>query len=223
MNLLHFYSDHRYTSDNDRRRCEIAQSTWLFDVDLAIKDSDLPRLFDDGNGRRIPFIRDLFDFACQGQPDDQIMVFSNTDICFRSNTEEWVSKAMAKVDACYCIRSDFEHLECPLPDWAISLRSTDYGTDAYCFKPRWWKKYREIYPDMLIGRQWWDSIMNIVVDRSQPETAMNVIRWLIYHESHNSFWIENGNNVKLPSQIHNRELARGWFKRNNVDPAPYHL
>ena len=223
MKTVHFYSNHRYTSDNDRRRCEIAKSTWLFDDEITVEDEQLPRLFDDGNGRKLPFIKDLFDFACQGQPDDQVMVFSNTDVCFRTNTLEWIGRAVGKTDACYALRSNFQYIESMLPDWSIPLGFMDGGTDCYIFRAGWWRKHRDLLPDMLIGRQWWDSILNVVIDKTCPEHAPNQALWLIYHEVHPSFWKQGKNNMTLPSQIYCRELARGWFTRNGIEPKKYHV
>lgn len=215
--IWHAYSAYRPKDPDTLRRMNVAAQTWATQMwkELPIPDNPA-HLFRD-NGGAVPRIRELWDAACKGKPDSDIIVFTNSDICVTQDCSMRIVAALQSINAAYCFRRDFGRLDAPLPAGTIKKGQPYVGSDLYAFRVGWWRKNREHFPDMLLGRECWDAIMRLLIDWTHPGQNPTLYD-LIYHEKHASTWENPRNRRSLPSQRHNISLAKGWMLAYGFNP-----
>ena len=205
--IYHVYSSYRPRNPETRRRMALAARTWAKQpwVDTPIAD-DQVRCFSERSGT-VPFIRDLFNTGCQGKHDEDIIVFTNADICVSSDCCFKITMSLQSVDAVYCFRRDFQRLTEVLPDHAIRHGNHYCGSDLYAFRVGWWHQYQDQFPDMLLGREAWDAVLRLLIEATHPQKQVG-LQDLIYHERHGSVWENPMNRRTIAGQIHNINLAK---------------
>lgn len=218
--MFHFYSSYEPSDPGARLRHKVARMTWETQcwTDFPIPDSVLPRMWEE-EGRRLPYVPDLFDAACSGHSDNDCMVYTNTDICVVSNCAFLCSSALQETDAFYSYRRDFnEDFHEPIPDDVV-LRGTGYaGSDLYGFRARWWRQCRKDFPDMVAGLEAWDPIIRRLIDITNPGKPTNLPD-THYHRRHDSWWERKENRYRLNGQKHCLSLAAQWLNSHGVNPA----
>ncbi len=219
MRLIHSYHQFTTTDKNTIRREVMAAYSWRLAaqngdiVDCPFGMRDAPRLFDDGD-RKMVFFRDCLDFAVERctYPGD-VVIWTNADcsptpdICAR--IEKVISSGKRGL---YGARRDFQRIDFPLTAKQIEGGKDYCGRDLFVFTPDWWKEVHDEFPDMLIGAEAFDGVMQYtMIPDGFPD-----VPFLIAHEQHPSRWIQNSNRVTLASQRHNLLLASAAFKRLGV-------
>lgn len=214
--IYHVYSSYHPQNATTLRRMNLVASTWAQQPWKEIPVSERTgRVFTDEAGT-VPYIKDIFNIACSGKQDTDIIVFTNADICVHSNCAQLIVAALQSVHAAYAFRRDFDFLNTALPD-AVIPTGTDYiGCDLFAFRVAWWTTYGDSFPDMLLGREAWDCVLRLMMDWSN-EDLRTVIPNIIYHERHPTVWENHANRHRLPSQMHNLRLAKAWLAYYNVN------
>lgn len=218
--IVHFFSHYEPEDSAGKQRHKVARMTWETQlwVEQPIMESSLARLWEE-EGRKYPYVLDVFDAACAGKQPDDCLIYTNADICVLSDCALICTAALQETDAFYSYRRDFNHdFHEPIPDDVV-LRGTSYaGSDLYGFRVRWWREWRKDFPDMLIGNEAWDPVLrrlmeitNIGKPTNLPDTH--------YHRRHASRWEDGANRYRLKSQLHNLNLASRWLKAHGVNPA----
>ena len=215
--IHHVWSEYPMGDAAAKRRHALAKETWKIQPwrEWPIPDSKLPRLFSDAGGA-VPYLRDLIDAV--NAKDRDIIVYTNADICVPTNCCERLLYALKALDACYAHRFDFVKLSKPVPDSMVESGSHYAGMDLFAFRKSWWSSIRSQMPDMLIGRQSWDSILQHIILGTHPKTECS-ISGMCYHEKHKSVWEDPKFNRTLPSQMHNIQLAKRWCAAHGVNGA----
>ncbi len=220
--IYHAYTEYAPSDPDTARRMRIAQSTWPRQPwkELPIRDSDLPRLWEE-RGRKFPYVRDVFDAACEGANDDDIVVYTNADIMVRGDTCTKIAERLQEIDACYCYRRDFHHrVDSPVPDKDFE-KGLDYaGSDLAAFRVIWWRAYRDLFPDMVIAAEAYDPVLRQLIDESNL-TGNPVLRDLTCHERHGSYWENPAHRYKLHMQLHNLGLAKAFFLSRGINPGKF--
>ena len=219
--LFHIYTDYNPRDADTVRRNNVAKSTWTRQGwnEIPIKDSDLPRLWEEG-GKKFPYIGDMFDLASKGKQPDDILIYTNSDICLASNCASSIADAMLGTDAVYCLRRDFDRLTSAIPDATITTGANYCGSDLKAFRVSWWLKNRAAFPDMLVGIEAWDSCLRILMEETNPP-GKTLVRDLIYHERHRSFWEATENRYTLKAQQHALKLASTFFITRGINPKTF--
>lgn len=220
--MIHLFSIFQTSDGHTLRRQAVAQKTWANQLwsECAVKDEQLPRLFKDGD-RAFPFIKDLFDIGCRDKEGSEIIVFTNSDICVRSNCASVIAAELQDKDALYAFRRDFGHqLEKPIPDDDIPKGIFYQGTDLKAFRVDWWRMHCYDFPDMLLGNEAWDSVLRVLMEITHGGQNMGVPD-LIYHERHASRWENLKNRYTVASQRHNLRLAYPWFLKHGLKPQSF--
>jgi len=215
--IYHVHSAYTPKNSETARRMQLAKLTWSTQPwkEIPVFDSEV-RVFQDRGGK-VPYVKDILDKGAQGKDPSDILVFTNSDICVRSNCAMMIAAALQGISAAYCFRRDFGRLNGPLPDKAIPKGHPYVGSDLYALRVGWWKHYREDFPDMLLGRECWDAVLRLLIDYTSPgqhPTLQN----LIYHEWHASTWEAPQNRGSLASQQYNQGLARAWMRAWGYNP-----
>lgn len=221
--LVHLWSKFQPRDPDTARRQALAVSSWSGQLwtDFPVADESLPRIFDEGS-RKLPFIRDLFDYGCSTWNNDDIVLFSNSDIGFAGDASIRVAIACLNHDCGYAFRRDFPRL-LRAPDDATLDSGTPYcGTDVFFFRVGWWSAHRTEMPDMLIGREAWDPCLRTVMEISESGRKLGLDH-ICWHESHggDGHWGQTGKRFTMRGQIHNLKLAKDFMRINNLDPRSF--
>lgn len=216
--IYHVYSAYSPSNPDTKRRMDLARSTWSVQrwIDCPVPEEG-QRMFCDSLGR-VPFMKDILNTAAFGKSPNDILVFTNADICCSSDCVLTLSAALQGADAVYCYRRDFAHLNVPLPTPVIATGHDYCGSDLFAFRVWWWSEYGQDFPDMLLGREAWDAIMRTLMEMTNSERHCQM-KNLIYHERHYSAWENPANRHSMPSQNYNLGLARTWLRSHNINPG----
>lgn len=222
--MLLAYSSYQLRTPDEVRRHAVAQSSWRqggWRV-FPIADESLPRMFNEGQ-RRFPFIVDLFDAASLMRPDDEIVVFVNSDIGLTSDAAFKIAVALGRNPATYCFRRDAGHrvMEPPKDD-EILLWTGYCGTDLFAFRCGWWRENRKRFPEMILGREGWDACLRVLVEATCPNKPVAVEN-ICWHERHggNGHWESGANRYTLPGQKQNLKLAKLFLQRFGHRPEAF--
>lgn len=211
------------TPDEDARNA-LAQSSWPKQACrlVPVENGDLPRLFEE-HERRLPFLRDVFDFGIEGVPDDGIAAFVLTDAGLSSDITFRIAMALQEEDVGEAFRQCFYCVRTTLPtDAEIRMAPTDGGSAAspsydkggkgiWFFRARWWRRYREIFPDMLLPRTCWDWCMSILMAETSRGHPIR-LHGLCWHSDHERLF----GDPTMFGNLYNIPLTRRFFLTHNV-------
>lgn len=217
--IHHFYSAYEPKDASTRHRQVVAKMTWSTQLwnEIPVYDSDVRRLWKE-EGKQMPYVRDVFDFAAKGLPAEDILVYTNSDICVVSNCAQICAAALQGTDAFYSFRRDFNHdFSEPIPDDVV-LRGNSYaGSDLYGFRVHWWQTNRNDYPDLIIGIESWDAVLRHLIELTNPGRLVNVPD-THYHRRHDSWWENNANRYRLKAQVYALKTASSWLHSHGFNP-----
>jgi hypothetical protein len=222
--IVHFYSDYTPASEDALNRQIVAQQTWAKQPwrERPVLESELPRVWKE-EGKQLPYVKDVFDIATADLPARAIAVYTNADICVRSDCALQIAGAMQDTEALYSFRRDFHFdFNAPMADTMIERGKHYPGTDLYAFRVSWWRANRASYPDMLIGIEFWDPVLRTLIERTNQGRGI-VLPGVSYHRKHASFWEQAENRYRLRAQMHNLTLGRDWLVALGINPARYSL
>lgn len=200
----------------------MAQSTWGRQpwLDLPIRDQDLPRLYTEDGGAN-PYVKDVFNVACKGLADDDILIYTNADIMVRSDCTMQVATTLQSATACYAFRRDFHHrIEKAIPDGDFEKGMAYAGSDLFAFRKIWWDIMNDEMPDMIIGYEAYDPMLRLLADETNPGVKTRIDN-IICHERHASMWEDANNRYTLKGQIKCLALAKQFFATHGVNPATH--
>lgn len=224
MAIVHCWSQYEPADRDTRRRHAVAQASWRDQPwrDLPIADASLPRLFTCGT-KRLPYVKDLLDRACVALSDTDIVVFTNADIGVAPDCAIRIVAALQLNDATYAFRNDFAYVIAePLSSERIRDGVQYAGSDLFAFRAGWWRSYRKLYPDALLGAEAWDACLRVLIEATNDAKPLSLPH-LIYHERHGGvqYWEHPANRYTLASQRHNLKLARLFLASCGHNPASF--
>lgn len=217
--FAHIYSVYDTGDAHTLRRHRIAKDSWRLNAclgcwwDWPVHNSDLPRVFQDGD-RQVPYVKDLLDYAAaRVYSDNDLIVLTNTDTCFSADLTELLNYRQLAVGR----RRDFQQLSDILAPNEVRNGQPYCGADLFAMTAGWWKAHRDEFPDMIIGCEAWDAVLaQLMLRRGAEET------WdFVYHERHPSHWEQPHNKYSLPGQIHNLRLAATRLREWGLDPGRF--
>lgn len=225
--FLHAWSQAEELDAETERRVGFARMTWTVEkmaggvwFDRQHKAEHAKRnSLELGDSRPVPFLKDLVEHAIDSPlvRHFDIVALTNADACFAPGLTGAVFDRVRRQGAAFTHRWDFPSgLERPLVNEEEVQRGQFYpGSDAFFFTVGWWRKHRDEYPDMLIGREQCDEVLRQLIKRHGGLE----IPGAIYHEKHPSFWENPEQRQSNPGNQHNRQLARKWFLRTGYGPG----
>lgn len=218
--IVHAFSDYVPQMRDTFRRMMLARETWKAQrwIDRPVHDEEV-RLFTDNFGK-VPYIKDVINAASDLCEPQDIVIFTNSDICCRTDTAERVASTLQNIAATFCFRRDFRELNTPIPDAAIQQGSLYAGSDLKAFRVFWWRSVRDRLPDMLLAREAWDAVFRTLIQETHSGADCES-RDLIYHERHGSVWEDARNRYSIPSQLHNLRLAKVFFAQRRINPRTF--
>lgn len=220
----HVWTDYPESKSDSARR-QLAEASWkqCYETNshwrsMPVLNEQLPRLFHDGK-RALPYIKDVIEFAFSFMGDLDILVLSNSDICFSETFPKSIKNEMESRNCLYAFRRDFKSLTKLLAPEEVKAGHDYVGTDVFVFRRKWWRDNGATMPDMLLGAEGWDAVLRHLMH--ETESDCGIVRDQVYHERHDSTWERSENRYSLPSQIHNLKLAKGFFDARRIDPTQF--
>lgn len=220
--LVHVFSQFSPSDVETRRRQSLALTSWRKQYALntgwaskPLADTSLPRMFTDGF-RQLPYIRDLLDRGCDNEPDSAIIVFANSDIVAAPSLTTRLLQRMQFTDVCYAHRRDLKVVDHLLSDASIRFGMVSPGMDLFAFRASWWRTHRLAFPDMVLGAEWWDRIMVILMEKSSRSEINIRFDDICCHQQHAAAWERPENRYSIPSQHANSKLAEAFFRKERI-------
>lgn len=226
--IRHIFSYVEQCSEDTKRRMKVAQDSWQAEAQWAgnwkiqpVKNSDLGRVMtEDGD---LPFVKDLIAFAVPPDAlDTDIISFSNADVgCVHGITSQ-VLDSLAECGAAFTHRFDVvgRPIQKPILLESEVVNSCKWypGSDWFFFTVGFWRRHHEEFPDMVIGREFWDCVMRQLIKKHGGRE----IGTAVWHEKHASKWDSPGNRENLAGNKHNRRLGTKFFAENGSnDQDPF--
>lgn len=148
-----------------------------------------------GDGRNMPFVRDMIHAAADG-PED-IIVISNNDIIFDPRIAASIDESCRQTGCWWAYRLDRPG------------GRTDEGADTFAFTKSWWHLHEHLFPDLLLGYYNWDDIL------------VRMMHWsgcfeqerLIYHTPHPS--TQSPTRLHTTGARHNQFLMQQWITQHD--------
>jgi hypothetical protein len=166
----------------------------------------------------VPYVKDLLSYGCNLAEDEEIVVFTNSDIICRSDCSAMIAAQLQDSHAIYSHRRDFGRLDLIPDDSNFSLGSEYAGTDLFAFRAYWWKAYCDSFPDLLLSFEGWDACLCHLIVWTNPG-GKTVLKDITCHERHASRWENPANRKTLPGQVHNIQNASAWLLKHGINPA----
>ncbi len=237
--LILAYSFYPNCSEEERARNARAYETWQWHfgtgdvVELPVPDSDV-RTSDRelGDFRPAAFIKDVLDRACAHARPEDIVVYANRDVGL---TTDAGTKLFVGLVCGHGATACFRRILTPEPGrvyknlWAYPW---DGGFDVFAFYPSWWQANRHKMPDMVMGREVWDTVFRTLVDehrRGEPVTDVVTdidenpayADGVCWHKEHLSDW--QINRKTSPGNLHNLKLATEFFAARGINLVSHSL
>ena len=216
--MYHVVNTYVSRNENDYRRMKMAESTWnvLYKkgvVPVHLPDGIFKRTSRDiGDSRQLPFIKDMLDMACERAASKDIIVITNNDTCITDTLIDDAEGIVRRYGCAYSHRYDFGLIAGPMRREDI-IKGTWYpGMDIFVMTKAWWTKWRDTYPDMILGCEAWDYMMRETMKLSCGDDCQ--LQAVIYHEKHDSFWERGENRTSNPGQTWSRKLAYAWLAQH---------
>ena len=159
------------------------------------------------NNKKIPSVKEIFDVL--SHTDCEYFLFLNNDIILSNR----LFKDLDPTVECYAIsRMHIYDLE-TLND-APKLESYSvHGFDAFLIKKETWKKIRNNFPDLILGRFYWDTFFATMFHLLCKTEFINQLPPVCFHIEHSSTSSENTIENYYNEDIFKRNLIIGhlWY------------
>ena len=232
-NIIHVVNIFEPKSDNDKRRHLFASSTWqtLYEtnkfIPMHIYDAEFNRNSSHvGDKLKLPFIKDIINYACKYSTDNDIICLTNADICITNDSPEKIINHIKKYECGFSFRYDkHSQLNEEYSSKEVINKLQWYvGSDLFVFTKKWWNTHKNMFPDFIIGKPCWDWIMRCLMGYSieKEKTFQNnldnhgliaSIEGIAYHEKHESYAEKSDIYLKDKANLYNWYLAKQWFDK----------
>jgi hypothetical protein len=219
--VLLAYSDYEPQDEQTEARIDMADRSWEFHfaqsdfIEVPYKSEGLPK------------IRDILDHACSMALPEDIVAYANADAGLTTLAYELIVAGVARGNGVTCCGERNMKPEPGIFYKDVTHCKSRGGIEVIAMTPQWWKLHREKMPDMLIGREAWDTVFATLAEEWADGHAIadigNTDLWpaskahtdnVCWHEEHFGNW---QNNRMSEEGRYNRELARAFFtERGNT-------
>lgn len=213
--VLHVFPWH-YMKDPDHARHRTARATWTSLYRAGVM-RPMP-YFDwfspaDNRSLKLPYVSEIFDWAAARATPGQVVLFSNSDVCFLPALVPSAAAAVNRFGCFYNKRVDVpDASKKPSPPFTLFA-----GADVFAFSAQWWHAHREKFPpDLYVGREGWDAVMKLLMQESgfNPPHSVFVTDLLSYHQQHVSAMSQHtGALLADAGNRNNRSVVYDWMCR----------
>jgi hypothetical protein len=170
---------------------------------------------DIGDGRILPFVNDIIENGIKFLNEDDVVILTNLDICFKENFLTEIQLYMQTHECGYAPRIEVPNDKNLIIKKINSYPDAKYGSDVFFFKVNWWKRVKKFFPKYFIGCGSWDMILIVFMNICEGRAIYKIN----YHREHNSPW----KSENVANEFNNKnyyELAIALFDFFNTDGNP---
>lgn len=222
--LIHTFSDYPVSKPDQIRRHNTALKTWEYQygqgamIPFGLQDADFARSSVDlGDSKPAPFVKDIIQHGMNlAAPGDRV-VATNRDTCMVRKTTNVLRNWEA--EAAYGVRQDIFY---PIDETGAVLDDISNigrfhcGADLMSITPEWWAKWKDWLPDLVLSYEAWDLMAREMFRETQPGQEVE-IRYLCYHEYHDTFWAQPENRYTHPAQVYCLRRAKNFYHTRGQD------
>ncbi len=231
--LILAYSYYSRCSEEEAARNRRAYESWQWHfansgvVELPIPDAEVRLSTTElGDFRPAAFIKDVLDRACAHARPRDVVVYANRDVGMTSQAAELLTLGVWRGKGATCC---FRRVVTPEPGRLYKTLENfpwDGGFDVFAFTPEWWARNRDKMPDMVLGREVWDTVFRTLVDEFlQGAPVTDVVTdvtasaaytdGVCWHREHLSDWQRHRRTSA--GNLHNLRLAQAFFAERGID------
>lgn len=231
--LILIYNDIKPADCAESLRFKNAYNSWEFHfnqmdmIELPFVKTDSSRSsIDIGDSRETFYFKDILDFGCSYAMPEDVVCYINRDIGLTTMAPERIlDSAKRNNGVTIAFRRNLNVEEGRLYK-TVRNAKPDGGFDVMCVTPLWWASNKNKMPDMFIGREAFDTVFRNIIRESMSKkpSALDDVHdkssrfWelpyfvddVCYHHPHEPYWLSE--KTKSLSQLHNRKLAREFFR-----------
>ena len=211
------YSSYEPKDQEAKERHAMAQDSWADHFETG-KVIGCPY-----SAEGLPKIRGLLDYAASVALPEDILCYANADAGLTTQAAQKLIEGVSCGFGVTCCAKRAVPIGGRYAD--LTQYKRPGGIEMFAMTPAWWKRHRDLMPDMFIGREAWDAVLMTLAEEWADGVAMPGIcntdgyhrskahtDNVCWHVEHPSFWAENRMDE---GNRHNRELARAFFAARN--------
>lgn len=162
---------------------------------------------------KYPLVNKLLDALSTTECD--LFIFLNNDIILNTSFFKLLNDEIETYAASRAHLYELNSLTDPLKIESYSV----HGFDLFGFKTTWWKLNKHLFPDMYLGRSYWDTVYFTKCITASKHLVINKQPPVIFHVEHQSTAAhENDNYTKHNEQIAKdySDMGKWWYYVYNV-------
>lgn len=153
---------------------------------------------------KYPLVNKLFDSL--SSTDCDLFIFLNNDIIVNNTFFKLLDIKYETYAASRAHLYELNSLNEPLKIESYSI----HGFDLFGFTKKWWLKNRNIFPDMYLGRSYWDTVYFTKCATNSNLRIINKLPPVIFHIEHQSTAAHD----KDVYTEHNENIAKSYSDMN---------
>lgn len=153
---------------------------------------------------KYPLVNKIFETL--STVDCDIFVFLNNDIILNSSFFKVLNEHIETYAASRAHLHELNSLTEPLKIESYSV----HGFDLFAFKKTWWQQNKNIFPDMYLGRSYWDTVYFTKCATMSKHLTINKQPPVIFHVEHQSTAAHEADEYTK----HNEEVAKNYTDMN---------
>jgi len=171
--------------------------------------------------KKIPYTNQLIDKISETNND--LIVFLNNDIILNSTFFKLIEDDIDTYPASRAHLHELNSLSEPLKIQSYSVM----GFDMFAFKNSWWKANKKLFPNMYLGRSYWDTVYFMKCVLNSKYKILNKLPPVIFHAEHQSVTEHNHDEFRNHNEqiaAADPDMAKWWYyvynvllKRNTID------
>ena len=198
------------------RRCKVKNSdVTLYNVineqdNISFDGFNTLKVKQDG---KLPYVNKIIDKLAG--TDNDLIVFLNNDIVLNASFFKQLEDNIESYPTSRVHLHSLDSLDEPLKLQSYSV----HGFDLFAFKKSWWLSNNHLFPDMYLGKPYWDTVYFIKSVLNSNFKILNKQPPVIFHPEHSSESMEGNdrykvNNEKIASTT--PEMGKWWHFVQNV-------
>lgn len=163
--------------------------------------------------KKYPYVNDIINAV--SKTDNDLIVFLNNDIILNNS---FFKQLEDDIDVYPASRAHLHSLESLNEELKIQSYSV-HGFDLFAFKKDWWIQNSHLYPDMYIGKPYWDTVYFIISVINSNYKILNKQPPVIFHVEHQSTACKDEddyeNHNKTIASL-NQDMNKWWYFVQNI-------
>lgn len=161
--------------------------------------------------RKYPLVTDIFNTL--SKEDCEYFIFLNDDIIVQKQLLEEIKDK--NFDCFVASRVDVELLSCKTK--YIPVNYNIHGFDLFCIKKQWWDKHKNKFPQMILGKYFWDTAFYVLCKKHGKTKTLNKLPYSIIHPIHSSVSNQDSEEHYYNQKTVPPDIMKAWFYiANNI-------